>query len=277
MQRVTYSKEATQKIKTLLDKTNDTSLITDHLMAAVKAGGNPNIQGQNGNTILHRFAVDKINPELITALVKTYNAKLNIKNKAGKTPLHALMDTNCIIHDVMTLVRLGADPDTKDSNGNPLLNRLVLSNASAKVIEEFINEHHGNVNIKDFEGETSLQILMNSNCTVKQALQLVQLGADPTTKDKHGTSLLERFKASNAPAEIIHELEQAIEKKLANNHKSNPRSASAINTGEYTYTSISQWHEPKVGREKKQQEKLDKANLERQEKMEEVRDIIFKL
>jgi len=104
-------------------------------MKLVRLGASPNTTGDKGNSLLHRLAASNVNGQYdaaIKELVKTYHAKIDIQNDAGLTPLQCLIGGRWYAKDAMKLVRLGADPDTKDSKGNSLLHRLIANNINGR-------------------------------------------------------------------------------------------------------------------------------------------------
>lgn len=265
----------TEKAKSLLNGTFD----ADALLDLIHQGADSNVKDSSGNSVLHCFILHKVDRELIRKLVIQYKANVEIKNKKGHTSLQVLMDNPCNIGEAMTLVRLKANPDTKDSKGCPLLHRLIISHASHQIIREMVETFKADIEIKDQQGQTALQCLMNEpSCTVMDAVNLVRLGANPTTKDKNGNSLLDRAISSQTSPEIIQELNYQIQKSANSSSQNNTKDGlDIIDTGEYKYSSVSRWFEPKSGKEKKQQEKLDAMKEKIQKKMEADYDHIFRL
>ena len=91
---LTISKtEATQKLKELLNSRERVK--TSVAILLIKDGADPNIQDDNGNTLLHHL-VQSFDGDcsFIDALLNTNNADINIRNNNGKTAFECLSDSN---------------------------------------------------------------------------------------------------------------------------------------------------------------------------------------
>src|SRR3990167_502086 len=120
-------------------------------MILVRLGADPNTKASNnGYSLLHFLSTIENNANgknnaAIEELVKTYHANIDSQDANGLTPLQHLMNASFNVKAAMTLVRLGADPNTKASNnGYSLLHFLstIENNANGKnnaAIEE-LNE-----------------------------------------------------------------------------------------------------------------------------------------
>lgn len=164
---------------------------------------------------------------------------------------------------ILKKIRDGADVNAQDKYGNSVLHRFVLHKAKPECITELVREHGANLEIKNKVGKTPLAELLDTKCTIGQVMLLIRLGADPTTTDSEKLSIIERLKASKTPDKTMADFERAVQKKWY-----------SLGVGDYKYSTLSQWHEPKSPNALKAQEKL---NRERDESMERMTNRIFKL
>jgi len=196
-----------QKLMNRVDFSASHFLISQ-AMFLVDLGADARVQDYKGNTLLH-ILVDRMNgsihtwiEKLVTKL-KEHGSGINITNKANQTPLQKLMNrdnfsaSHFLISQAMFLVNLGADARVQDYNGNTLLHILVgrmngySYHSETKELVKKLEEHKFNIDIKNSDGNTPLQKLINrGNFSIEDALFLVQLGADPTVQDHHGNTLL---------------------------------------------------------------------------------------
>lgn len=187
---------STEQLQNLMDSG---SVTQEAAMSLVRLSANPNTKTTaKGNTLLHLFATNNANgcfDSTIKELIKTHKAVIDIENNDHLTPLQALLKNSFNTEAVMKLVRLGANPNTKNSEGESLLHLLIKNNKNGCnniAIEELIDVHHANINIQNAAGFTPFQCFMNSGSVTREtAMTLVRLGADSNTKtDTKGNSLL---------------------------------------------------------------------------------------
>jgi hypothetical protein len=122
----------------LSDKQKGTLLLeaikkgNEHLLANLLAfGADPSIGDVNGNTPVH-FAMNQAKVQFILPLlIRTYQADINSKNIAGKTPLHLIMESTSTTNqdarrELATLfVQHGAKMDIEDVQHRTVLDNVV--------------------------------------------------------------------------------------------------------------------------------------------------------
>lgn len=117
------------------------------------------------------------------------------RNKEQTDKLSELMKSpTYAILDALKLIRLGADPDTKDLNGHSLVHQCVINGVrkNRDYLSELIKTYNANVDAANSEGLTPLQVCLNdSRFSSSSAMMLVSLGANPNVKNKDGNSLLQ--------------------------------------------------------------------------------------
>jgi hypothetical protein len=121
-------------IETLLSKNVDVIGIYDFkdIERLMKAGVNPNVKNTFGEPLLHRVirqAAAQSAKWIFDTLIGKYKANIHITNeKTGMTALQIMLgNPNMSLENCMQLVRLGADPNTEDVQGNSLLSKLVTA------------------------------------------------------------------------------------------------------------------------------------------------------
>lgn len=99
-----------------------------------------------------------------------------------------------ILKEVYKLIEQGEDPRVKTDAGNTLLHILANHNLTTYgmcFLATLINVHKLDINAKNEEGQTPLQILINKKkWSARDALFLVGLGADPAITDSNGRPLI---------------------------------------------------------------------------------------
>jgi ankyrin repeat protein/tRNA A-37 threonylcarbamoyl transferase component Bud32 len=144
----------------------------------ISAGADINIQDSNGLTVLHK-AVQQQNWVLVDQLLSINSININLKSKDGKTPLAILetMDlfkaaTNGDLVWIKRLLKLGADINSKNSQGNSILQQAILSDKD-EAAKWLITESAINLNLKSKEARTALHY-----AALKGELELVELLID---------------------------------------------------------------------------------------------------
>lgn len=122
--------------------------------------------------------------------------------------------------DAMKLVRLGADPDIQDENGDFFIHQQTDANNNVggcndQAIEELVTQFHVDIDTHNAQGLTPLQGIINNPFDTEDAMKLVRLGAYPETRDDEGVSLLDILSAAENNVdginnEAIAELQQII-------------------------------------------------------------------
>lgn len=197
--------------------------LTSDALFLVQLGADPSPNKQDywGQPLIHQLVtyhkngIQKHNKEAIGALVSHHKVDINCKNNKGKSPLQCLMDQRTwLTTDAFFLIHLGADPNTQDSLGQPLIHRLVtyhqtgIQEHNKEAISALVKTHKVDVNCKNSEGKTPLECLIGQyNFYAKDALFLVRLGANPNTTNYLGESLLHLLlKSKNDHSLYIKEL-----------------------------------------------------------------------
>lgn len=170
----------------------------DYNAIMTEIGRNPkaiNATDSQGNSVLHLLVIDELelrDPKLVALIEKVvidYRAAIELQNKKKQTPLQTLLlNPNTQMRDVMRLIRLGARPDVKDSNGLPLLQRIITNDldlASKKFYVREMLKYDANLNITNHSQETGLDYLLKgpiNRATKKLIIFLKGLGAKPTAR-----------------------------------------------------------------------------------------------
>lgn len=163
----------------------------------IQLGADPNTRDTDGFTVLHHLVrnLDKIKHPTIKKLVKTYHADIHATSNDGLTPLAMLMGDkeNYNVLNAMLLISLGADPDTKDAKGWALLHYLMykFDKFDRTRLDELVINYHATIDIKDKDGKTPLQHLLNGMFRASDAMRLIRLGANPNTKNDAGKTLIQ--------------------------------------------------------------------------------------
>lgn len=186
----------TQRLTELMNR--NTPFHIEEAMELIRAKACPNTKDQDGNSLLHVLTLPSINKdgihnEAIKELVKRHHANIDILNANGHTPLQCLMASSLSIKDAMQLVRLGANPNQKNSQGDALLILMTQRNQKNTYdtnIKELVEEYHAYIDITDATGCTPLQYVMNNSFSIYNAMKLVRLRANPNQVNQEGNSLL---------------------------------------------------------------------------------------
>ena len=191
---------------------------THNAMKLVQLGADPNTQDSNGQSLIHLLVnydhaqIKSHNLTAIDTLVNQYKADINANNAQGLTPLQCVMNRKrWFTHDALELVKLGANPNTQNSNGQPLIHLLVNYDAygikahNHHAIEILVNVYKANINEKNKQGQTALECLLNNpyGFSTKDALLLVRLGANPNTTNSQGETLLHLLATSNLDNSLV--------------------------------------------------------------------------
>lgn len=110
--------------------------------------------------------------------------------------LVTLLNIQPISDHVYTLIELGANPETLNSNGYSLLHLLILNNQMDKAFE-FIRQFRVNTNLKDKHGNPPLYYMLNGRYANKHILTMISLGASPLTRNKQGRAAIHLFLEDN--------------------------------------------------------------------------------
>lgn len=181
--------------------------IQDALLLA-SLGSRADTKDSYGQPLIHCFINNKNNAftsddsEAITALVNKYNFDINAVDKDGNTALQRLINKKrWYTKDALLLASLGASPDTKDDDGQPLIHQFVTADtyygegikpSNQAALVDLVEKYSFDINATNNQGHTALQCLMNQphGFRAEDAMLLVRLGANPNEKSASGESLL---------------------------------------------------------------------------------------
>lgn len=182
------------------------------VLRLLDSGANPNTKCRKGIPLLHHLLQHLRKEgmrEQIVEIVNDYKANINVKDGKGRTPLQYLFCLEFTGEDALSLIKLGADPNSKNLKGDSLLHIFALNLHLEGMSEQFtqlVKEHKADIDIKNANGETVLEHLVNNTFSMKDAMLLVRLGANPNILDKNGKSLYEIFAGRNAKQSILDDL-----------------------------------------------------------------------
>ncbi len=189
---------------------NQPNFSVEQALEQIKLGDDPNTLNSDKKSLMDlligdtfQTTISAANHRAIITLVKTYGVDINKKNSQNKTPLECLLDKIVWnFSDVMALVSLGADPHTLNSLGEPLVHLLIgdpndlqnLSGGKTKAIIDLVKKYGFDINKPNKQGKTPLQwLLEKKEWATKDAMTLVELGANPKTLDSNGQTLIHRL------------------------------------------------------------------------------------
>ncbi|KAH8656232.1 ankyrin repeat-containing domain protein [Tricladium varicosporioides] len=120
-----------------------------------------NIKDSKGDTPLHILLSTSYHPDAVTSDLLQAGADLNIKNKKGEAPIHVLREIgrSSFGSDVLpTLQKVGADLETKDSDGRTVLLRLLRGFDAIKCFKHLAGLG-ANIHARDHKGNSALHIV----------------------------------------------------------------------------------------------------------------------
>jgi ankyrin repeat protein len=181
------------------------------ITAFVNAGADVNAQSASGATPLI-MAARNLNPKILAALLKA-GADVNAKDEYGRTPLLGAAGWNDNPQVIAALIKAGADVNAKDDSGRTALMCAARWKPQISLNQGVFNvdvltalvKAGADVNARDDRGRTALvwatvsqpQIAANIDTfnvgiaadkvrIPKVVMMLLELGADPKTKDSDG-------------------------------------------------------------------------------------------
>lgn len=189
--------EATEELKKLIAYI---PIDGEAAMQLVRRGADPRTKNEAGFELIHGLVTGNFsnrNDAAIKELVEQYNVSIHTLNPNGFTPLQELMEPQSLFlpEDAITLLRLGANSNTKDSRGFPLIHRLLRTLPTDDTFKEFLDYFKGDVNALDPNGLTPLQRLMKNRrkYSYEIAMRLICLGANPYTEDECGFTVKQKL------------------------------------------------------------------------------------
>ena len=157
----------------------------------IKHSANVNAADESGYTAL-MFAAEHNNEELVEFLI-THGADVNARSKIGKTALMIITKAYPSFIKrypkiMEILIEHGADVNAADEYGiTPLM---IAGNNHNKEVLKFLIDHGADINARSKLGNTPLMCCAYSE---RNAVTLIELGADVNAVNKQGTSVYERF------------------------------------------------------------------------------------
>ena len=160
----------------------------------LKYGANPNHQTTNdgyGSTLLHE-ACEHGNL-LLTKILLEHGADVNAADNHKQTPIHLAIIEGIFgeqeIEVIKELLRNGANVNLKDSDGFTPLHEAAFK-TMPEVLFQNILKRCTNLDIKHFEGQTSLHMAIGEGCQ-SNVKNLLRYGANPNVRDFERDSSLE--------------------------------------------------------------------------------------
>ena len=121
---------------------------------------------------------------------------VNTRNKLGETPLHVALEADRP-EVVSRLIEFGADVNARDEHGHSPLHYAAILGNTARIAE--LGARGADPNIGDNEGRTPLHIAAARRGAEQAVTTLIELGADPSIRNKDAaTALEEALDAGNA-------------------------------------------------------------------------------
>jgi len=118
--------------------------------------------------------------------LESIGVQVNIVNKKGKNPLHAISYNSKDLAIYKYFIDKGVEVDLEDNEKNsPFMN---AANSNSIEIVEFLLKHIQNINSKNKKGLSSLAMAVKKNSS-EMVEFLINNGADINTKDKEGNTL----------------------------------------------------------------------------------------
>ncbi len=189
-------------LKRLLNQPN---FPIENALLLIGLGCDPTTTNSDGHTLAHLLVGDALSGRLsqekkdaLTTLVRTYKVNINKRNVRNQSPLQCLMDKkNWSTADVMFLIDLGANPNTRDSQGQTIIHRLALINEhkieyyNQQAIYKLVKQYSADINSRNKQKKTALQCYINQNYfEFYQVLYFLDLDVDSNTKNDKGEPLI---------------------------------------------------------------------------------------
>lgn len=146
----------------------------------------------NQASALHTAATSR--PDLVPELLK-FGSRPCMGELPEENTLHYLLNMkNCPLANIITLIELGADPQTRGRDESTSLHRAVESDAAGKYVPLLI-QMGVDVMARNHRGQTALQTLLAkpvvSAQDIEPALALIQHGDQPDAKTPGGKTVLQ--------------------------------------------------------------------------------------
>ena len=123
-------------------------------------------------------------------LLRHNGADLDIRDRAGNTPLHSAVDGSGYIKVVQKLIEYDVNINAVNSAGFTPLHWASYGRLKDGSIPRLLLKHGADVNARDDRDSTPLHEASESGA-LEVALVLVEYGADVEAKNRHGRTALE--------------------------------------------------------------------------------------
>ena len=149
-------------------------------------GADPNIANKDGESSLHSAIYGYCNTNVLKEIID-HGAHVNAARNDGATAL-VLACSTAKSHLVTLLLKVGADPNIADADGDTSLQCAITAECSKGTLQEIIG-YCAEVNARNKRGRTPL-LLSCSYGQVDAVQVLLGAGADPSIVDEEGLSCL---------------------------------------------------------------------------------------
>ena len=162
-------------------------------------GATGNVLDYSGNTPFHKLSFRFYNDrpdELINLIKLMVKNKMNInaQNDKGISIFHKSLNVSFSQKTKIffeELLRLGADINALDYNGNTSIHQAVASLSMNKELIKFLLEKKLDINAKNLDGQTPLHLVTKLRSLRSGSIKdLVELGADINIQDNEGNTAL---------------------------------------------------------------------------------------
>jgi ankyrin repeat protein/thymidine kinase len=161
---------------------------TEIIEMLLYAGADPNFRIVGKNPLIHNAAW--YGCEKIVNLLLRFGANPNLKGECNTVALHhAAMQGHLGI--VIALLGAKADPNVQDYAGYTPLHKAVI-NGHENIIRILLNNKNININLKDFDGRTALDIARKKNNSPILNLLLVAAGSRKRKHNENTSPIAER-------------------------------------------------------------------------------------
>jgi ankyrin repeat protein len=163
----------------------------------LKIGADVDVQDSNSMTPL-LYALDRSGSSEAARLLLNHGASFRVRKENGRTPLH-LASENDHPSVVASLLKIGADVDTQDSNSvTPLL--CALNDFGSDEASQLLLAHGASFRVRDENGQTPLHLASKYDHPGVVA-ELLKNDADVDAQDNYNLTPL--FYASSAAAQLL--------------------------------------------------------------------------
>ncbi|KTD75281.1 ankyrin repeat domain-containing protein [Legionella waltersii] len=165
--------------------------ISNHVYSLIELGANPDTLNHNGYSLLHLLV---LNNQIEDAyyLIKNHKVNVNVKDKRGFTPLYYMLNESYTPESIIQMIRLGASPLIRNRKGQAPIHYL-LQNYHFSYTLQLLEVHPESSGLSSQDG-CPLELMLNNRhrqkYTADNYLTIVRCGANPSTRDAFGSTLL---------------------------------------------------------------------------------------